>query len=93
MTVPPGAHHSAPMKKFRIGAIGLGFWLAASHAMAQPSSPPKGPGKPPQIAAPKPPPAPPAPASTPDEMSHQAMVEEQERRDREAEAERDRNDL
>ncbi|MEO7053864.1 MAG: hypothetical protein ABI191_02730 [Rhizomicrobium sp.] len=39
-----------------------------------------------------PPSAPPAPAASPEEISHQAMVEEQERRDRETEAERDRDD-
>ncbi len=38
-------------------------------------------------------PGPQAPAAHPEELSHQAMVEEQERRDREAEAERDRDDL
>ena len=40
-----------------------------------------------------PPPAPEAAAANPAELTHQAIVEEQKRRDREAEAERDRDDL
>jgi len=85
------------MKAPLIGAMGLGFWLAAIPAMAQTPNPPqrtekKGAEKPPQAAAPARQPAP-APAVSPEELSHRAMVEEQERRDREAEAERDRDDL
>jgi hypothetical protein len=37
-------------------------------------------------------PAPQTPAAKPDEISHEAMVEEQEKRDREEQAERDRDD-
>ena len=79
------------MKLSLLGAMGLSFWLAAIPALAQAPNPSKPAGKPPQSVVP--PPAPRAPATTPEEKSHQAMVEEQERRDREAEAERDRDDL
>ncbi|MBN9545604.1 MAG: hypothetical protein J0I19_09030 [Alphaproteobacteria bacterium] len=88
------------MKSPLIGAIGLGFWLAVIPAIAQTPNPPPGAekrdtGKSPQAARPAgpPAPAPQTPAAHPEELSHQAMVEEQERRDREAEAERDRDDL
>ena len=86
------------MKAPLIGAMGLGFWLAAIPAMAQTPNPPqrtekKGAEKPPQAAAPARQPTPAAPAVSPEELSHRAMVEEQERRDRDAEAERDRDDL
>ena len=85
------------MKASLIGAMGLGFWLAAIPAMAQTPNPPQrteknGAEKPPPAATPARQPAP-APAVSPEELSHRAMVEEQERRDREAEAERDRDDL
>lgn len=79
------------MKIALIGAMGLSFWLAAYPAIAQTPNPPKPAGKPTQKVVP--PPAPRSPVATPEDRSHQAMVEEQERRDREAEAERDRDDL
>lgn len=80
-----------------IGALSLGLWLAAIPVIAQTPNPAQGTekkntGKPPEIVAPTPSPAQQAPAAGPGELSHQAMVEEQERRDREVEAERDRDD-
>jgi len=83
------------MKAPLIGAISLGFWLAANPAIAQTPNPSKGTEKPPQATVPAgpPKPAPQPPAATPEELAHRAMAEEQERRDREAEAERDRDDL
>jgi hypothetical protein len=44
---------------------------------------------PPPVQAPQPPPA----SAVPQSLSHEDMVKEQERRDREAEDERDRDDL
>jgi hypothetical protein len=80
------------MKISLIGAVWLGLWLAASPALAQVSGPSdiRAGDKAPDTA--QSPPTPPAPAADPDEISHQAMVEEQERRDREEQAERDRDD-
>jgi len=79
------------MKTHFLGVIGAGFLLAAVPANAQTPNLPKAPEKPPQAAVPAP--SPPPPAATPEETAHQEMVEEQKRRDREAEAERDRDDL
>jgi len=83
------------MKTSLTGAMGLCLWLAAFPAVAQIPNPPKNTGKPPPVAAPvaTPPPAPEAAAANPAELTHQAIVEEQKRRDREAEAERERDDL
>jgi hypothetical protein len=81
------------MRIFLIAAAGL--WLAVSSADAQT------PGATGVRAGDKasdagsntaPPPAPRTPAATQAEISHQAMVDEQERRDREEQAERDRDD-
>lgn len=82
------------MKTSLTGAMGLCLWLAAIPAVAQVPNPPKNAGKPPPVAAPVAPlPAPQAPAANPAELTYQAIVEEQKRRDREAEAERERDDL
>jgi hypothetical protein len=80
------------MKILLIGAVSLGLWLAALPAGAQTANLPKNTQAPPRVAAP-PSPVPQRPAASPEELSHQAMVEEQKRRDREAEAERERDDL
>jgi len=81
------------MKATRIGAIAWVFWTVAMPANAQTTTVPQ-PGEKP--AGPTPPAtmprSPQPPATEPEKISHQAMVEEQERRDREAEAERDRDD-
>jgi hypothetical protein len=79
------------MKPRFLGTICLGFWLTAALANAQTPNRPKNLQKPPRTAVPAP--LPPLRAVTPEEKAHQAIVEEQERRDREAEAERDRDDL
>jgi hypothetical protein len=85
------------MRVFLVCAAWLGLWLAASPVFAQMSGvsdiragdkAPDGPGS----AAMSPRPNPSTPTANPDEISHQAMVEEQERRDREEQAERDRDD-
>ncbi|MGZ5920266.1 MAG: hypothetical protein ACXWLT_00690 [Rhizomicrobium sp.] len=78
------------MKISLVGAAWLGLWLAASPAFAQVSraSDVRPGDKAPDTA----PPPPTAPTASPDEIAHQAMVEEQERRDREEQAERDRDD-
>jgi hypothetical protein len=79
------------MKISLVGAAWLGVWLAASPVFAQVSRASdvhpgdKAPGT-------APPPTPTTPTASPDEIAHQAMVEEQERRDREEQAERDRDD-
>lgn len=80
------------MKTTLIFAASLGFFLAAGPLAAQTSR--QGVEKPPKAAPASQPPQPVSqpPATGPQEMSHQAMVEEQERRDREAQAERDRDD-
>jgi hypothetical protein len=81
------------MRIFLIAAAWL--WLAASSANAQ------APGTTDVRAGDKAseagsntvrPPTPQTPAATPAEISHRAMVEEQERRDSEEQAERDRDD-
>ena len=78
------------MKIPLIGAAWLGLWLAAFPAFAQaPGTSGVRPGDGTPNTAP---PTPPTPAASPDEIAHQAMVEEQERRDREEQAERDRDD-
>ena len=79
------------MKISLVGAAWLGLWLVASPAFAQVSraSDVRPGDKPPDTA---PPPIPAAPTASPDQIAHQAMVEEQERRDREEQAERDRDD-
>jgi hypothetical protein len=80
------------MKISLVGAAWLGLWLAASPAFAQVSrASDVRPGDKASDAAPSPPTLP-TPAASPDEIAHQAMVEEQERRDREEQAERDRDD-
>jgi hypothetical protein len=82
------------MKIELAGAACLAALLCASSSGAQePAAPPAQHGQIPSGAeahATSPPPAP--PAAKPDEISHEAMVEEQERRDREEQAERDRDD-
>ncbi|MES2292291.1 MAG: hypothetical protein V4527_03225 [Pseudomonadota bacterium] len=80
------------MKISLIGAAWLGLWFAASPVFAQAPGPSdvRAGDKTPDTAPP--PPIPPASAASPDEIAHQAMVEEQERRDREEQAERDRDD-
>lgn len=79
------------MKISLVGAAWLGLWLAASPAFAQVSGASDvRPGD--KASNTAPPPTPAAPAASPDEIAHQAMVEEQERRDREEQAERDRDD-
>lgn len=81
------------MRESLIGAAVLGFYLIASPVFAQDSKAATGvsdktPGADPAAA-----PAPPQnPVKSPEEIAHQAMVEEQERRDREEQAERDRDD-
>lgn len=83
--------------KFELtGAIWLAILLAAPPALAQESgtatvqSDKPLPGKEPRVALPSAASQP--PTAKPDEISHDAMVEEQERRDREEQAERDRDD-
>jgi len=72
-----------------IAFVCLGFASSLPAAWSQDAAP----------AAPPPPAArqadlpPPAPVAVPHELSHEEMVREQERRDREAEDERDRDDL
>jgi len=70
-----------------IAFVCLGFAVAVPAAWSQDKMP----------ASPPPPPArqtdQPPPAAVPHELSHEEMVREQERRDREAEDERDRDDL
>lgn len=84
------------MRRMLAVAICLGAWFTASAAFAQtradPHTGPKGemPREDPNTK-----PAPPTSqkrATTADDFSHDAMVEEQERRDREEQAERDRDD-
>ncbi len=86
----------ASMRRMLVVAVCLGAWFAAFPAFAQtladPHTGPKG------GVAREDPNAKPAPttsqkhAETTDDLSHDAMVEEQERRDREEQAERDRDD-
>jgi hypothetical protein len=80
------------MRTALIAALGIGIWLAASPAIAQnTAAPPSGDTNQSRSGAPDAP-TPQAPSASPEEIAHQAMVDEQERRDREAEAERDRDD-
>jgi hypothetical protein len=87
---------SPSMRVFLIGVAWLGLWLTALPAFAQVSgaadvqASDKASHAAPNTAAP--PPTSQTPMASPDEISHQAMVEEQERRDREEQAERDRDD-
>ena len=82
------------MRDFLIGAAVLGFCLIASPVLAQGSKAAAIASDKTQGAVPTTPPtpSPQSPAKSPDEIDHQAMVEEQERRDRAVEAERDRDD-
>jgi hypothetical protein len=81
------------MRGSLIGAAVLGFCLLALPVFAQGSKAAASAGdKTPSAVSTKPPPPPQNPAKSPEEIAHQAMVEEQERRDRAAEAERDRDD-
>ena len=79
---------------FLIGAAVLGFCLIASPVFAQGSEAAASAGEPTRGAvSTEPPPPPQNPTKSSEaEIAHQAMVEEQERRDRAAEAERDRDD-
>jgi hypothetical protein len=83
------------MRNPLIGAAVLGFCLIASPVFAQGSAATAN-DKPPTAASGAAPPSPQTPAKNavknPEDIAHQAMVEEQERRDRAAEAERDRDD-
>jgi hypothetical protein len=93
--LPSGrAPNWSPMKIVLMGAACLGFWLAAAPSIAQTPGPPKSIQGAPKVPAPATPspPVPQPPVAGSEEMSHQAMVEEQERRDREEQAERDRDD-
>lgn len=71
----------------RIAFVCLGFAVPVPAAWSQDAA----------TASPPPPPArqtdPPPPAAVPQEPSHEEIVREQERRDRAAEDERDRDDL
>jgi hypothetical protein len=80
------------MKTTLIFAVSSVFWFGAAPAIAQ--TPHTAVEKPPKAApaGQQPQPASQPPANGAQEISHQAMVEEQERRDREAQAERDRDD-
>jgi hypothetical protein len=80
------------MKIALTSALCLGFCLVALPGFAQAPASPKGVEKTPDANPPAAPRPPAPPAASPDEISHQAMVEEQERRDREEQAERDRDD-
>jgi hypothetical protein len=96
LTETVSGHQYRAMRVSLVGAAWFGLWLAASPAFAQISGAPdvRAGDKAPAAGsntAPSPP-TPSTPVTSPNEMSHQAMVEEQERRDREEAAERDRDD-
>jgi hypothetical protein len=85
----------AAVRVLLIGAVCLGLGLAVPPSHAQTSRDP-GTKSESEKSATGSPAAPlaaqPAPAANSDQPSHDAMVEEQERRDREEQAERDRDD-
>ncbi len=85
-----GRHTHAMM--IRIGAACAITLLALAPGFAETKTTPKAGDTPAAVPSPTPPANAPAPVSSPPELSHQDMVEEQERRDREAQAERDRDD-
>ena len=76
----------------RIGLACAGVLLMLQAGFAQTDAPPQAGQTPPASVSSSPPAAAPAPQSVPPEISHEEMVKEQERRDREEEAERDRDD-
>jgi hypothetical protein len=97
LTTAGSGHQYRAMRVFLVFAAWLGLWLAASPAIAQMSegsdvrAGDKATDGARSAAVPSPP-TPSTPTASPDEIAHQAMVEEQERRDRAEQAERDRDD-
>ena len=78
-----------------LASIWLGFAVAAGPALAEPTGAavPYPPSAQPDRGTPPTQPREETPSTPPGEISHEEMVKEQERRDREEEAERDRDDL
>jgi hypothetical protein len=82
------------MKIELAGAVCLAvlLWVSSSRAQEPAATPTQRGQISPNAEAPATSPPSTPPAAKPDEISHEAMVEEQERRDREEQAERDRDD-